>query len=438
VTSPWSVAPALDDLEIARAHDSVIGERAAVAGIRRLVEESWQRSLRLDVDPDELHGIAEFHDDELREYRSQHPLSLVLPTIHQLLIRHSFESGFIVIVAVGDQAGRLLWIDGDRTLRRKAEEMFFVEGADWSEGAVGTSAPGTALALNHGIQISRSEHFNRIVHPWSCTAVPVHDPATGGVLGVIDITGGDDAVAPATLPLIEAAVAAIEAELRIRRLDDAVEPRRLSVVRRRDVPGETPLSVLGRENGRLETGGRSIELSARHSEILALLSWHRDGLTAEQLARLLYGRDDNIVTLRAEMVRLRKAVVGLDPALAPESRPYRLRRPIELDAHRVLAFLDKGAHRVALAAYTGRLLPTSQARGFAPLAMRSAADSGRPCWRMRLSRRCSRTRARMTRRTTSTCGRRRWGCCPRVHPSAPEWSAASNGSTPTSAQPSRT
>jgi len=284
-----------------------------------------------------------------------------LPIIHQLLIRHTFESG--LIVAVGDQAGRLLWIDGDRTLRRKAEGMFFVEGADWSERAVGTSAPGTALALNHGIQISRSEHFNRVVHPWSCTAVPVHDPSTGGVLGVIDITGGDDAVAPATLPLVEAAVAAVEAELRIQRLDEAAHrpPARATIPRR--VPGEALLSVLGREDGRLEVGDRSIELSSRHSEILALLAWHRDGLSVDRLSRLVYGQDDHLVTLRAEMVRLRRILVGLDQTLAPESRPYRLRRPVELDAHRVLAFLDKGAHRVALAAYTGRVLPTSQAPG---------------------------------------------------------------------------
>jgi len=191
----------------------------------------------------------------------------------------------------------------------------------------------------------------------------VHDPSTGGVLGVIDITGGDDAVAPATLPLVEAAVAAVEAELRIQRLDEAAHrpPARATIPRR--VPGEALLSVLGREDGRLEVGDRSIELSSRHSEILALLAWHRDGLSADRLSRLVYGQDDHLVTLRAEMVRLRRILVGLDQTLAPESRPYRLRTPVELDAHRVLAFLDKGAHRVALAAYTGRVLPTSQAPG---------------------------------------------------------------------------
>ena len=154
----------------------------------------------------------------LDEYRGGHRVGLGRTAIHGLLIRHTFEAGWIA--AMGDEAGGLLWIDGDRALRRKAEGMLFVEGADWSERAVGTSAPGTALTLDHGIQIQGAEHFNRIVHPWSCTAVPVHDPASGRILGVIDITGGADAVAPATLPLLEAAVAAVESEMRIRRLDE--------------------------------------------------------------------------------------------------------------------------------------------------------------------------------------------------------------------------
>jgi transcriptional regulator of acetoin/glycerol metabolism len=341
VVSPWTVAPD--------------------GGVRRLVAESWQRSIASHLDPDRVVPGLEFDDDDLREYRNGHPLSLVLPTIHSLLIRHTFEAG--LIVAVGDESGRLLWIDGDRTLRRKAEAMLFVEGADWSERAVGTSAPGTALALDHGIQIHGAEHFNRIVHPWSCTAVPVHDPTSGSILGVIDITGGDDAVAPATLPLIEAAVAAVESELRIRRLD---ERQRRPAQRRPSVP-QPVLSVLGTDLGHLVVAGRTVELSARHAEIMTLLAWHSEGLSVERLAALLYEREDSIVTLRAEMVRLRKVLEKIDPALVPLSRPYRLPRRLELDAHRVLAFLDRGAHRVALGAYAGAVLPTSTAPGIVEL-----------------------------------------------------------------------
>ena len=356
MSSPWIITP--DETARARtaqAHELAVDSGVASPGVRRLVAESWERSLRLSLDPDRLLAGIEFDDDELRAYRDAHPLSLALPTIHRLLIRHTFDAG--LIVAVGDQDGRLLWIDGDRTLRRKAEDMLFVEGADWSERAVGTSAPGTAIALDHGIQIQGAEHFNRIVHPWSCTAVPVHDPATGAVLGVIDITGTDAAVAPATLPLMEAAVAAVEAELRIRRLDElASRPRR---VVQRAVP-EPSLTVLGSEGGRLLSGTRSAELSPRHAEILTLLAWHPAGLSAEALAGLL---DCTVETLRPEIVRLRRAVAAVDPALEPTSRPYRLPRRLDLDAHRVLAFLDRGAHRVALAGYSGALLPASSAPG---------------------------------------------------------------------------
>ena len=144
--------------ELTRAHSAVLehpplelaalGLRPPVSGVRQLVQESWLRSMRLHLDPDALRVGIDMPEDELRDYRASHPLSLVLPTIHQLLIRHTFDTG--LIVAVGDQAGRLLWIDGDRMLRRKAEGMLFVEGADWSESAVGTSAPGTALASTAG------------------------------------------------------------------------------------------------------------------------------------------------------------------------------------------------------------------------------------------------------------------------------------------------
>lgn len=360
MSSSWIITS--DDsarTRIAKAHDSTVGSGIITIGVRTLVQESWQRSLQLDLDPDRPLERVDIEEDELRKYRNAHPLSLALPTIHRLLVRHTFDAG--LIVAVGDQDGRLLWIDGDRALRRKAEGMLFVEGADWSERAMGTSAPGTALALDHGIQIQGAEHFNRIVHPWSCTAVPVHDPGSGAILGVIDITGGDNAVAPATLPLMEAAVAAVEAELHVRRLDEAVSRPRRTVHHAVSRPDSSPvLSVLGTEGGHLQAGDQSLDLSSRHAEILTMLAWHTAGLSAETLAGLL---ECSTVTLRAEMVRLRKVLEGFDETLVPLSRPYRLGRRLDLDAHRVLALLDRGAHRMALAAYRGQLLPVSSATG---------------------------------------------------------------------------
>lgn len=349
---------------------------ASSGGARRLVAESWRRSRAFRLDPDAAPVVVDLADDELRDRRSNHPLARVQSTIDQLLVRHTTDRG--LIVAIGDQHGRLLWVDGDPALRRRAEAMAFVAGADWSERAAGTSAPGTALALGRAVQIVGAEHFNRTVHPWSCSAVPVHDRSTGAVIGVIDITGGDDAVGPVALPLLEATVAAVEAELQLLALRDrslvpasrlgshlrSVPTGRASTVSAMSAvrPTSPVLQVLGRTTALLVVGGRSVQLSARHAEILTLLSWHDRGLSAEELALAVYGRPA-VVTLRAEMVRLRKALDAVAPQLVPLSRPYRLPRPVELDAHRVLASLDRGAHRVALDRYVGPLLPESTAPG---------------------------------------------------------------------------
>ena len=68
------------------------------------------------------------------------------------------------------------------------------------------------------MQIQGAEHFNRLVQPWSCTAVPVHDPESRRILGVIDVTGGDEVVTPQAQLLVDATARAIEGELLVARL----------------------------------------------------------------------------------------------------------------------------------------------------------------------------------------------------------------------------
>ncbi|MFW0773278.1 GAF domain-containing protein [Paenarthrobacter nitroguajacolicus] len=347
-----------------------LGMPEDIVGLRRLVRESWQRSASLQANPDVAEAPLAMDRDELEEYRRQHPLATIMPVIKKLLIQPSHDSG--LLVAVGDDVGRLLWVDGDPVMQRRAEGMMFVAGADWSEASVGTSAPGTALALDRSIQISGAEHFKRSVHPWSCTAVPFHDPDSGAVLGVVDITGTETAVAAHTLSLVEATVAAAQAQLRIERLTLAAAVK--DKPRRRSAAGASShtlyrnsLQLLGRDQALLSIDGRTVSLSARHSEILAILSNHPAGLSAEDLCALLYPGDGSAVTLRAEMVRLRKVIQELSPDAVPESRPYRL--PVELlpDSGQVLSCLQRGAHRIALEIYKGGLLPRSEAPGVVQL-----------------------------------------------------------------------
>lgn len=362
--------PAASRLIIERAHEELLAgnlDDQRLAQVRPLVRESWERSWRRRVGP-ETAPTLELAIDELDAYRLAHPLASAMEMIRALLLPGDSEDTG-VIIAVGDQAGRLLWIEGDRHLQSLTDDIGFVAGANWAEDAVGTSAPGTALELGQSVQIRGAEHYNRLVHPWSCSAAPVRDPETRRVLGVIDITGGAEVVSRQARLLVDATAKAVESELMVARLRSRSEAshRPNAAASRTRATSRATLHVLGRERARLETESSHeesmIELSARHAAILLMLAVHPRGLSAEHLCELVYGPGVSPDTLRPEMVRLRKVLERRAPELVPESRPYRLPIPLETDAHDVLSLLDRGAHRVALTAYRGPVLPESASPG---------------------------------------------------------------------------
>ena len=372
--SSWSsrreVSPETSRLLIERAHEEFVGGNPGdprVDQVRPLVQDSWRRSRAGRVGAEDLPPL-ELTDEELEAYRSTHPLAGAMDMIRALLLPGDNASDAGVVVAVGDAAGRLLWIEGDRSVRALTGAMGFVAGTNWSEKFVGTSAPGTALALDRSVQIHGAEHYNRLVQPWACTAAPGHPPGTRRLLGGSGVTGGADAGTPQAQLLVDATARAIEGELLVARLRaraavTAPIPSRRSVVR---APETATLRVLGRDRALLEIAGDAAEtlteVSARHAEILLMLAVHRQGLSAERLGELVYG-DAAEGTLRPEMVRLRKVLERTAPHLVPTSRPYRLAADLEIDAHQVLSLLGRGAHRVALAAYRGPVLPDSVAPG---------------------------------------------------------------------------
>nr|WP_246159952.1 transcriptional regulator [Microbacterium rhizomatis] len=363
------MSPETSRLLIERAHEELIAGNAAdqrLLDVRPLVRDSWRRSLASLAGADSPPPL-DLSILELEEYRRTHPLAGVMDMVRALLLPgEAEESG--VVVAIGDAAGRLLWVEGDRHVRTLTGDMGFVAGANWSETAVGTSAPGTALTLDRSVQIRGAEHFNRLVAPWSCTAAPVHDPETRRIVGVIDVTGGIEAVTPQAQLLVDATARAIEGELLVARLrarSEARPARRRTSAR--PAAARATLRVLGRDRAQLvadrEGTETVIELSARHAEILLMLATHPHGLSADDLGELVYGQPQAADTLRPEIVRLRKVLERVAPQLVPSSRPYRLPVPLETDAHNVISLLDRGAHRVALAAYHGPVLPESVAPG---------------------------------------------------------------------------
>lgn len=338
------------------AHDLFVtgrvdGSYLASIPLPRLVTDSWQRSLATGVDPDRGPGEAAAAT-RLTELRKSHPLARALPVIRRLLVDHATDSGALVGVTAAD--GALLWVEGDSGAGRKAAAMNFVPGADWSERAVGTNAPGTALALDREVQIRGSEHFCRLVRPWSCTAVPIHDPLTGTPLGSLDLTGGVDVASAQTLALVRATAVAVEHFIALEYPDAG-----------RAGGGRGPrLTMLGADRAVLRAAdGREHRLSGRHAEILALLLRHPEGVSADHLAMLLDENDLDVVTVRAEMSRLRRIVGGE----LIGSRPYRMLNTVESDLEDVFSALRAGDIATAMDHYSGELLPRSAAPAIARL-----------------------------------------------------------------------
>ncbi|HPU13030.1 MAG TPA: GAF domain-containing protein [Aeromicrobium sp.] len=326
--------------------------------MRSEVADSWHRSVAAGVEREDIGAPITLDDSALRDHRAAHPLSRVFPLLDDVLGQAARDCN--ALMAVSDEAGQLLWVCGTPQTLRKADRMGFVEGSNWDEGFAGTSAPGLALRLDKPVSIVRAEHFRQSVKDWSCAAIPIHDPATSRLLGVLDITGGDEIVVPQTLALVRAVARLAEAELA------------------RELPSEAPAATgvgvklgvesLGRHESLISLSdgrGRNAKfrLSPRHSEIVLLLASAPRGLSGDELMVLLYEEDPAAATLRAELKRLRH-FLGED-LLA--SRPYRLEANISGDWLEVEGRLAAGDLRGAMRLYRGPLLPRSTGPGIVRL-----------------------------------------------------------------------
>jgi hypothetical protein len=338
--------PATSARALRAAHERFFdGRERGHDGVRSIISASWRRSQRAGVGPDLVAGTAALSDDALEAHRDASGLAGIVPFVRDLAGVSTREARHLLIIT--DAQGHLLWVDGARELRRSAERVGLVPGAVWNEQAAGTNAMGTALAVDHAVQVFAAEHVRSDVHEWTCAAAPLHDPATGALLGTIDLTAPASAVHPHSLVLVMATARAVRTML-----PDLVVASGPAV----------RLRALGADRATIEVGGRELVLSRRHSEIVVLLALHPEGLSAEQLALELFGEHGKPVSVRAELSRLRRL---LGPAL--DTQPYRFTAPVQADLLDVRAALQAGRPAAALASYGGELLPAAEAPGIVEL-----------------------------------------------------------------------
>ena len=216
--NPWlaidaATPPALRARELRRQWEQFLSG-GGVTAVREPVADSWRRSLDAGVDPggSRLAPASADRDETFARWEA-HPLRQAAPLIRACLGGIADESEHLIVVS--DAAGVLLEVHGDAGVRsRAADSMNFTEGALWSEAGAGTNAIGTALAADHAVQVFATEHFVEVVQAWTCAAAPVHDPGTGELLGVIDLTGLQRDVQPHSLAVAMTAARAVEGHLR--------------------------------------------------------------------------------------------------------------------------------------------------------------------------------------------------------------------------------
>ncbi|SDW58531.1 hypothetical protein SAMN05421504_101970 [Amycolatopsis xylanica] len=362
--------------DLVRMHEAVIGGARPRVPPRPLVSRSWSRALGHGLAADGINARASIPLEEVEHRRESSPLRQVIGDLGQVIDSTS------MLLVVTDAQGVILWRAGSPAIRRRADSLGFSEGADWTESTVGTNAIGTALAEAAPVELLSGEHFEQNQHPWYCSASPVHDPRTGELLGVIDVSGPALTLHPAIGALVETGRRLVEAELwrhhrerldHLRRagepllaastgpallIDDdgwvatatgiapgervaapldgqvlavpglgACLPERVAggwLVRRADASRHVRLDLeLGRSPALRtqagETGWRRA-ITPRHAEILTHLNAAGPaGLSAEALSRALYGDADHLVTVRAEVSRMRRLLGAI-----VDTRPYRL------------------------------------------------------------------------------------------------------------------
>jgi hypothetical protein len=364
---------------LARTHDALLSGDRPPVDPRRLVARSWLRVQAQGVDPDRRDPPGPLDASQVEQRRTRSPLLQVLPALRAALTAVAEDARHVMVVTDAD--GVLLWREGSTRVRHRADALGFTEGARWTEGAVGTNAIGTALAEDAPVQIFSAEHFVRTHHGWTCTACPVHDPRSGELLGVVDVSGPAETVHPTTVALVGTAVKLAEAglwrrhEQRLDALRSVAVPvlasgsgpglvvddhgwvaavRGLPHVDRvaaptadgpvvvhglglcvpEPVPGGTGRVLrltleLDARPPRAVVAGTNVwlhPLSTRHAEVLLLLARAgRTGMDAAALSTALYGHVGSLVTIRAEVSRLRKAIGGILLA-----RPYRLAPEVEV------------------------------------------------------------------------------------------------------------
>ncbi|WP_406432961.1 SpoIIE family protein phosphatase [Streptomyces sp. NBC_00631] len=179
---------------------------AVEAGVRTPISHSWQRCRALGLSPDQP-GLP-FRDD------FEHDARIVRAAVPVLDRLQSWFAGTRMNISVADANGTvLLRRFGETSLAGSLPAFQRDPGFVFAEQYAGTNGIGLALTERQLVQVYGAEHFAERAQGNACRALPVRDPISGRIEGVLCLGYPRAAEDPALATVIRRAARAIERRL---------------------------------------------------------------------------------------------------------------------------------------------------------------------------------------------------------------------------------
>ncbi|MGW2746206.1 SpoIIE family protein phosphatase [Streptomyces sp. NPDC001450] len=190
----------------ARTRERFLQGEAVEEGVRSPILGSWQRSRSLGLSPDQ--ADLPYRTDFDPDSRLVHA---AVPVLDRLQSRFA---GSQMNISVADARGIvLLRRFGDASMARTLPAIQRVPGFVFAERYAGTNGIGLALAERQLIRVYGAEHFAERAQGNACRALPVRDPLSGRIEGVLCFGYPRGAEDPALAGVIRKAAEAVERRL---------------------------------------------------------------------------------------------------------------------------------------------------------------------------------------------------------------------------------
>lgn len=170
------------------------------------ITASWHRSAASGLDPARL-VVPEVSDVDLEGQLVQ----AAAPVLDQLAADvGTSEAAFVLAAPGGEVLDRRV---SESSLMRELDHVLLTPGFAYPEESVGTNGIGTTLAQGSPGFVRGDEHFASALTGFACAAAPIRNPASGQVVGAIDLTTFAADANTLMLPFVRQAAREIEHRL---------------------------------------------------------------------------------------------------------------------------------------------------------------------------------------------------------------------------------